>query len=44
MRVKQVSCTRTLTLRIRAADEAAARCEVASDLGDEWKILEVTPV
>jgi hypothetical protein len=44
VRVKQVSGTRTRTLRIRAADEAAARCEVTSDLGDEWKILEVTPV
>ncbi len=40
----QVSGTRTRTLRIRAADEAAARREIASDLGDEWKVLEVTPV
>ena len=40
----QVSGTRTHMLRIRGADEAAARREVASDLGDEWMILEVTPV
>lgn len=42
VRVMKVSGTRTRTLRVRGADEAASRHSVASDLGDEWKILEVT--
>ena len=42
VRVKQVGGTRTRTLRVTAADGEAARREVAEDLGDRWKILEVS--
>jgi hypothetical protein len=35
--------SRTRTLKVTAADEAAARVGVCEDLGEAWKILEVTP-
>ncbi|MGH0030691.1 MAG: PilZ domain-containing protein [Myxococcota bacterium] len=44
VRVKQVQGTRTRSVRIVAEDEETARSQVLDDLGDEWKILEVTPL
>ena len=42
VRVKQVQGTRTKTLRITAEGEDDARRQVAEELGEDWKILEVT--
>jgi hypothetical protein len=42
VRVAQVNGTRTRTVRVSARDEAQARLQVKDDLGEEWKILEVS--
>jgi hypothetical protein len=42
VRVSARSGARSRTLQVEADDEAAARREVSEDLGDDWKILEVT--
>ena len=42
VRVAQVNGTRTRSVRVSARDEAQARRQVMDDLGDEWKILEVS--
>lgn len=44
VRVKEVAGSRTRTLTVLGSDEASAREEVAEDLGDEWKVLDITPV
>lgn len=42
VRVAQVNGTRTRSVRVFSRDEAQARRQVMDDLGDEWKILEVS--
>lgn len=44
VRVAQVKGTRSRTLRVYGRDEADARERVGEDLGEEWKILEVSPL
>jgi hypothetical protein len=43
-RVRVSAGARSRTLQVEAADEAAVRREVSQDLGDDWKILEITRV
>ena len=42
-RVRVKLGSRTRTLNVTAADEAAARVEVCEDVGEEWKVLDITP-
>lgn len=42
VRVSAASGARSRTLQVEGADEAAVRREVSEDLGEGWKILEIT--
>jgi hypothetical protein len=42
VRVAQVQGARTRSIQVAARDESGARKKVMEDLGDEWKILEIT--
>jgi hypothetical protein len=42
VRVSARHGARSRTLQVEAADEAAARREVSEELGDDWKILEIS--
>lgn len=44
VRLKQCDGARTRTLRIQAADEAAARLASIEEVGEGWKVLEVERV